>query len=82
MSPPKLSLPRVIHPRSAQNDAFNGQKGLVIDTLNVLPTVQAVANGLALIVRSSITGDGVRLPVQSQNTKLFNEMHTSSLEYA
>jgi hypothetical protein len=61
----------------------------VVHTLDILPTIEAVAPNcvdtfppslpVGLIVEILITGYGVLLTIQPRNTKLFNEMHAPSL---
>ena len=66
----------------AENSAVQGQKGFVVDTLDVLSAVEAVANRCGLIIEIPVTGDGVLLAIAPQNTKLFYQLHTSSLAYS
>jgi hypothetical protein len=89
-----LTGPRELLRRSTgtpQNCAFHGQEGFVVDTLDVLPAVEAVApncvdtfsssSPVGLIVEILIAGYGVLLAIRPQNTKLFYEIHASSLVF-
>jgi hypothetical protein len=55
------------------------KKGFVIHSLYVLPAVEAVTSCIGLINEIPVTGYAVLLAIKPHNTKLFYELHASSL---